>query len=80
MVVLLGFVYGGQGCCSAFRNTQATAATKNRMAPNVKSPVLRNTAIGAGQGSSTWEGGCQGNSVIYVMWRLMGLEELKQSG
>lgn len=60
MVVLLGFVYGGQGCCSAFRNTQATAATKNRMAPNVKSPVLRNTAIGAGQGSSTWEGGCQG--------------------
>lgn len=60
MVVLLAFVYGGQGCCSTFHNTQATAATKNRTAPNVKSPVLRNTAIGAGQGSSTWEGGCQG--------------------
>lgn len=60
MVVLLAFVYGGQGCCSTFHNTQATAATKNHTAPNVKSPVLRNTAIGAGQGSSTWEGGCQG--------------------
>ena len=34
MVVLLAFVYGGQGCCSASYNTQDSPSTENDLDPN----------------------------------------------